>query len=48
MSIFKVVKFSNFERPLPNFPAPSAPIPLKLINLMNQNDFGFFCYKQYY
>ncbi len=25
---FKLVKFTNFERPLPNFSAPSAPIPL--------------------
>ncbi len=48
MSIFKVVKFSNFERPSPNFPAPLAPIPLLLNNLKIQNDFGCFCYKQYY
>ncbi len=28
---FKVVKFSNFETPSPNFPALSSPIPLLLI-----------------
>jgi hypothetical protein len=35
----KVVKFSNFDTPSPNFPAPSAPIPLFLINLKIQYDF---------
>ncbi len=40
---FKVVKFSNFETPSPNFPAPSAPILLELNNLKIQNDFGCFC-----
>ncbi len=29
----KVVKFSNFETPSPNFSAPSVPISFPLINL---------------
>ncbi len=48
MFMSKVVKFSNFERPSPNYPAPSSPIPMELNNLKIQNDFGFLCYKQYY
>ncbi len=32
-SKFKVVKFSNFETPSPNFPAPSEPNLFKLINM---------------
>jgi hypothetical protein len=38
----KIFKFSNFEAPSPNFPAPSAPISLSLINLKIQYDFRFF------
>ena len=37
----RVVKFSNFEIPSPNFPAPSEPILFDLINLKIQNDFRF-------
>ena len=48
MSIFKVDKLSNFERPSPNFPAPSAPIPFILNNLKIQYDFGCFRYNQYF
>ncbi len=32
----KLVKLSNFETPSPNFAAPSAPIPLSLINMKIQ------------
>ncbi len=39
---FKVVKFNNFEIPLPNFPAPPSPILLSLINLKINYDFRFF------
>ncbi len=39
---FKVVKFSNFEIPSPNFPAPLSPILLLLINFKIQCDFRFF------
>ncbi len=48
MSIFKVVRFSNFETYSPNFPTPSSSILLPLKNLKIQNDFVCFCYKQYY
>ena len=41
-SKFKVVKFSNFETPSPNYPAPLAPISLVLINFKIQYDFDFF------
>jgi hypothetical protein len=39
---FKVVKFSNFETPSPNFPAPSTPILLLLNNLKIQHNFRLF------
>jgi hypothetical protein len=39
---FKIVKFSNFETPLPIFDAPSTPIELLLlINLRFNIDFHF-------
>jgi hypothetical protein len=31
--IFKLVKFSNFEIPIPNFAAPSSQISFELINI---------------
>jgi hypothetical protein len=39
---FKVVKFSNYETPSPNFLAPLSPISFLLINLKIQYDFRFF------
>jgi hypothetical protein len=38
---FKVVKFTNFETPSPNFAAPSLRINYELINLKIQYDFRF-------
>ncbi len=39
---FKLVKFSNFETPSPNFAAPLSPISVDLIKLKIQFYFGFF------
>jgi hypothetical protein len=47
-SRFKVVKFSNFEIPSPNLPAPLSRILFILINLKIQNEFRFFCCNNYY
>ncbi len=41
----KVVKFSNFETPSPNFPAPLAPIPFNLMNLKINYDFIIFLFQ---
>ncbi len=43
---YKVVKLSNYETASPNFPVPSAPITLLLINLKIKNDFRLFNSKQ--
>ncbi len=39
---FKIFKLGNFERPSLNFPAPSSPIRLYLINLKIHYDCRFF------
>ncbi len=38
-SMYKHFKFSNFDKPSPNFSAPSIPIPLSLINYKFQIHF---------
>jgi hypothetical protein len=38
----KLVKFTNFETPSPNFAAPSASILLQLISFKFQSHFNYF------